>query len=59
MFEFEKFIKDLEKRNRVRSDRQKNLQEQDDLNHTRELDRLYKENPHNVIVYHPEEGNNA
>ena len=59
MFEFEKFMKDLDRRNRVHIERQKALQEQDDFNGSRELDKLYKEKPQNVIVYRPEEGENA
>ncbi len=57
MFEFEKFIKDLEQRNKKHIDRQKSLQEQDVYNKSRELDKLYKERPQNVIIYRPEEEN--
>ena len=59
MFEFEKFMKDLDRRNREHVERQKALQEQDDYNGSRELDRLYKEKPQNVIVYRPDEDKNA
>lgn len=59
MFEFEKFMKDLEKRNQSHANRQKVLHEEDEHNQTRELDKLYKENPQNVIVYHPDEEKNA
>ena len=49
-YQFEKFIRDLEKRQQVKSDRQKQLQEEEELWPARELQRRYWEHPHNHMT---------
>ena len=46
-YQFEKFMRDLEDRQQFESDRQKQLQEEEELWPARELQRRYWEHPHN------------
>ena len=48
-FQFEKFVKDLEERVQKREERIEQLNEQEDHWNARELQRRYRENPHQRI----------
>ena len=49
-FEFDKFMKDIEEKEKLRLERSELLQKQEVHNHTRELNRRYREHPLNRIV---------
>ena len=49
-FQFDKFMKDIEEKERLQSEKAKLLQNQEVHNHTRELNRRYREHPLNRIV---------
>ena len=49
--DFEKFMKDIEKRDQNRLKELERLQEQEELNFARKLAELYRELPQNSIVY--------
>lgn len=48
-FEFDKFVKDLEKRQRVAEAEKENIQE--DETYARQYENKYREHPHNQIKY--------
>ena len=48
-FEFDKFVKDLEKRQRVTGAENENIQE--DETFARQYENKYREHPHNQIKY--------
>ena len=49
-FQFDKFVRDLEERERLRNERRETLTQQEEEWQTRELDKRYREHPHNRIV---------
>lgn len=49
--DFEKFVEDIEKRNKQREDKYKKLQEQEEENFARKLALLYRELPQNSVYY--------
>lgn len=49
-FQFDKFVKDLEERERLQQERKEALENQEESWHTRELNQKYREHPHNRIV---------
>ena len=50
-FEFDKFVRDLEKRNQRRVENLEELMRQEEEWNIRELVRRYREHPHNQITY--------
>lgn len=48
---FEKFMKDIEKREKARLDEIERIQEQEELNYARKIAELYREKPQNSIKY--------
>ena len=48
---FEKFVKDIEERERERLEEVKKLQEQEEFNYARKLAKLYRELPQNSTRY--------
>ena len=52
-FQFEKFMKDLEARSKKREANVKHLTEQEEQWQARELQRRYREHPHNRILVEP------
>ena len=49
--DFEKFIEDIEKRNKQREERYRKLQEQEEDNFARKIALLYRELPQNSVYY--------
>ncbi len=49
--DFEKFMKDIEERDRARRENLEKLHEQEEQNFARRLAELYRELPQNSIVY--------
>ena len=49
--DFEKFMKDIEERDRLRTEELERLQEQEENNYARKLARLYREIPQNLITH--------
>jgi len=49
-FQFDKFMKDIEEKENLQRERNKLLQNQEEHNHTRELNQRYREHPLNRIV---------
>ena len=54
-FQFDKFMKDLEERSQKETDRIKEMSSQEEHWHARELQRRYREHPHNRIRVDPKE----
>lgn len=48
---FEKFVKDIEKREKDRLEELDRIQEAEELNYSRKLAKLYRELPQNSIKY--------
>ena len=51
-FEFDKFMKDLDKREKTEADHQRDLRESDETNPTRELNRRTREEWRNRVTWH-------
>jgi len=48
--DFEKFMRDIEERDRLRKEELERLQEQEENNYSRKLAKLYRELPQNLIT---------
>ncbi len=49
--DFEKFVRDLEKRTQEKREENEKLQEQEEQNYSRKIIKLYREKPQNSIRY--------
>ena len=49
-FQFDKFMKDIEEKERLQRERKEALNQEEDNWSTRDLNRRYREHPHNRIV---------
>tara|TARA_Y100000310_G_scaffold304244_1_gene343195 strand:+ start:289 stop:480 length:192 start_codon:yes stop_codon:yes gene_type:complete len=56
-FEFDKFVRDLERRNQSRVENLEELMKQEEAWDIRELVKRYREHPHNQIRYDQDKGN--
>tara|TARA_B100000131_G_scaffold322823_1_gene378247 strand:- start:5699 stop:5881 length:183 start_codon:yes stop_codon:yes gene_type:complete len=53
-FQFDKFVQDLEERERLQNERREMLERQEEEWQVRELNRRYREHPHNRIIRNQE-----